>query len=451
MIIIPLPRIPHIPVAALSRDGKEGSEVLQRMHNTLVQLLHDNGIHPVSLASDGSETERATQRRIVQGATEYFPYVISHEEPNCILRFRIPLFHGYPAIVVQDSKHALKTARNQLLTGARVIVLGNHVIHFAQLRELAEHPASPLRVRDVVNVDRQHDVAAARLFSSESLEFLLRHFSQYRGLATYIFVIGEMIDAWQNRNIPHIERIRMVLRSRFFLMAWRTHVAHHPDYDANVQFISQSSYDIFLTICDSLTSLVVVYRKFYATYPLLPWLHSTEPCEHLFGVLRSLKSDFTYSDFLYLYPKLRLLLMGAFKDLTTEQRAEQTSAGYHHTYFKADDLDLAALMQYPSDQDIFTASKVAYADANQLLLALGIDGVRMLSEYAAPKPYLAIPISGSSESSQSNSIYPSHGPRNLYELLYLHKDTSTSARLDRSIEMCEFALAAEAVDRTSAM
>jgi hypothetical protein len=156
----------------------------------------------------------------------------------------------------------------------------------------------------VEKVHRQDDRAAARLFSAESLEFHLTHYPNQVGLSAYLFIMGELIDTWQNRNICHIDHARMVMRARYFLMAWRSHIIAHPDHAAHIHFISRKSFDIFVTLCDSLLSLIVVYRKFYPDYPLLPWLHSTEPCEHFFGVLHVLKKDFSYADVLYLQPKL---------------------------------------------------------------------------------------------------------------------------------------------------
>lgn len=446
-IVVPLLKVPQIPIAALYRAGTDRSQALKSMHFEITGLLHEAGLHPVSLASDGSEIERATQRLIAQSATAEWTYTISSTEKNCVIPLRIPLFHGYPAVVVQDSKHAMKTARNQLLSGARLLVLGDYPMHFAQLRNVAMNPRSPLQTRDVINVDKQHDGAAARLLSGETLEFLIDEFPTYRGLATYIFVLGDMIDAWQNRSLPHIERVRMVLRARFFLMAWRTHILRHPDHDVNVHFISRGSYDIFLTICDSLLSLILVYRKFYSTYPLLPWLHSTEPCEHLFGVLRQLKADFTYADFLYLYPKLTVLLMGAFNHLTAEQKAQHTSAGYYHTYFKADNINLAALMEFPDDEQMYAASRLAIEDVEQLLRGVGIDARDMLAQYRPPPSYLPKPIPFNAPS----SIPGPRAPSTLAELLFLYKGAPVSSRDEKAMEVCEFTIAAEAVDSTAAM
>lgn len=446
VLTISLAKIPPLIIAAVVRNGSERATDLKVMHDDIISLLHDAGLHPVSLSSDGSETERSLQRLIHQSAPDLLRYTIVHDHPNCTIRLEIPLIHGQPSIIVQDSKHALKTARNQMLTGARILVLGNYTIHFALLQDAAQNPTSPLQSRDIVNVDKQHDGAAARVLSAESLDFQLLNYPEQRGLAAYLFIIGELVDAWQNRSIRRIERIRIVLRARYFLMAWRTHVANHPDYDVNTQFISRSSYDIFLTLCDSLISLVISYRKFYSTYPLLPWLHSTEPCEHIFGLIRQIKADFTYVDFLYLQPKLRALLLGAFGDLSAEQQANETASGYHHTYFKADDLDLASLMIYPADEDIHSMAKLAFDDAKDLLATLGIDGQSMLANYSPPLSYR--PASTSSSPSVSP---PTREPRNLYELLFLYQKASVPTSVDDQIQTMELALAAESIEGTRKM
>ncbi|KAH7917617.1 hypothetical protein BV22DRAFT_986798, partial [Leucogyrophana mollusca] len=179
-------------------------------------------------------------------------------------------------------------------------------------------------------------------------------------------------------KIDNATRAKMALRARFFLMAWRSHTEQHPDHKTNINFISRESYDIFLRLCDSLIELIVVHRIYYPTYPLLPWLHSTEPCEHIFGLLRQLKKDFNYADILHLEPKLRVLMMGAFQHLTVQEQVNQTAAGYHHTYFHAPDLDTAALMQWPSNIDFERASNEAFKEAEQLLTAVGIEACTML-------------------------------------------------------------------------
>ncbi|KAH7918146.1 hypothetical protein BV22DRAFT_1108436 [Leucogyrophana mollusca] len=418
VLTIPLPKIPPILLAAVARSSKDTAEELSRMHFELTELMHRAGLHAISLPSDGTETERSAQCIIAASAHEVFIYGIPNKVSGCTVELTLPLFHSRPSILVQDSKHGAKTARNQLFTGARLLALGNFLMYYRMLLDMAEHALGPLFRRDV------------------------EHFPKRPALSTYLFVLGEVIDAWQNRNIHHVTRVRMVLRARFFLMAWRSHTEQHPDHDVNVNFISCESYNIFLTLCDSLPmQLIIAYRKYYPTYPLLPWLHSTEPCKHIFGLLRQLEKDFNYADMLYLEPKLTALMMGAFQYLSPEEGANQTAAGYHHTYFHAPDLDLAALLKWPSDAQLEIASNEAYMEAEQLLAAVGVDGRQMMALYRAP----LLPKTRGMPTTQSRQ------PKTLHNLLQLYADASLSAAIEDEVETYEMALVAEDVDNTLKM
>jgi hypothetical protein len=441
LLTIPLAKVPPILLAAVARGSKDSAEALRDIHFHLIDLLHRAHIYPVSLSSDGTETERRLQRLVVDAAHSVYEYSIPNTTAGCTIDLNIPLFYGYPSIVCQDSKHGLKTARNQLFTGARILVLGNFPCFYHQLLEFAKHPLGPLFNRDVEKVDRQDDRAAARLFSAESLHFHVSYYPDQVGLSTYLFIMGELIDAWQNRNIRHVDRSRMVMRARYFLMGWRSHIVAHPDHTTDVQFISRESFDIFVTLCDSLISLIIVYRKFYPDFPLLPWLHSTEPCEHLFGLLRVIKKDFNYADVLHLYPKLRILILGAFGDLSTEEQANQTAAGYHHTYFHVSDLDLETLGTWPSDGDLQRASVSAFKEAEQLLAAVGINASLMLAGYTAPAP----------AQKPLESAPSLHRPQTLHELMMLYANMPLTSQVEDQVEMCEMAIAADDVDKTMTM
>ncbi|EJD50069.1 hypothetical protein AURDEDRAFT_29486, partial [Auricularia subglabra TFB-10046 SS5] len=226
--------------------------------------------------------------------------------------------------------------------------------------------------RDVEKVDRQDDRAASRLFAVETLRHHCALYPQRAGLTLYLFVLGGLFDAWQSRKLPHSERILLALRCRFFLQAWQAHIDAHPDHTRHRNFISQESMDIFTTLCDSLISLIVTYREHYSTWPFLPWLHSTEPVEHLFGVLRQLKLDFNYADFLYFIPKLAAFLLGKFGLLDESSRANLTASGYWHTYDNDDGIDLETLVSWPSDDDIIKLSDTAFDDVQAIMKIVGI-------------------------------------------------------------------------------
>lgn len=72
--------------------------------------------------------------------------------------------------------------------------------------------------------------------------------------------------------------------------------------------------------------------------------------------MQQIKKDFTFADMLNVHAKLQALLLGASGGLSAEEQANQTAAGYHHTYFKADDLDLKELLRYPFDEELANAA-----------------------------------------------------------------------------------------------
>ncbi|EJD43923.1 hypothetical protein AURDEDRAFT_25075, partial [Auricularia subglabra TFB-10046 SS5] len=233
--------------------------------------------------------------------------------------------------------------------------------------------------RDVSKVDRQEDRAAARVFSAEFLNHQVVHFPQQRGTSLYLFFLGGLFDAWQSRHLPHHTRVLLALRCRYFLTSWAAHVRAHPDHAMHRNFISRESYDIFLTMCDSLIGLILLYREYHPEFPFLPWLHSTEPLEHTFGVLRQLKPDFTFFDFLTFIPRLAAYLMGTFGVLSEQEKANRTAAGYWHHYANDTGMDLRALMRWPSNDDLASISERAAQETISLMSIVGIDAAVMLA------------------------------------------------------------------------
>lgn len=57
MLIIPLLNIPPLIIAAIPRSGKDDAEALSKLHFELTALLHEAGIYPLTLPSDGTNVE----------------------------------------------------------------------------------------------------------------------------------------------------------------------------------------------------------------------------------------------------------------------------------------------------------------------------------------------------------------------------------------------------------
>ncbi|KAI0630924.1 hypothetical protein C8Q77DRAFT_1062540 [Trametes polyzona] len=227
---------------------------------------------------------------------------------------------------------------------------------------------------DIVGVDKQDDRAAVRLFSSAVIDYISRTLPKELGLAVYLFVIGELVDAQQNRTLTHSERIKMLWRGRFFLDGWRQHILDHPLYALHTHFISRELYDILSIFINAMLLLVVTHRDYFPNIPLLHWLNSTETCEHFFGCARKIQKDFTFVKWLLMIPKISALMAG---ELRTKLKGAQEKAaaaryGYHHSYFDSGGVDLANLAMFPSDNEIEQLIQVAHTDAQSLLEIVGV-------------------------------------------------------------------------------
>lgn len=168
----------------------------------------------------------------------------------------------------------------------------------------------------------------------------------------------------------------MLLRARYFLDLCYSYLETAPGYSPRKNFLSRECLDILAILIEGLISLILIHRKFHPHLPLLPWLHSSEACEHLFGIARQVVADFSFYDFMKMLPKLSVrirerFLKTSFSEHSAEMKAQ--AAGYHHTYFDNRKLNISALILFPNDIEINHAAVRASDEADSLALALGID------------------------------------------------------------------------------
>jgi hypothetical protein len=375
---IPLPHIPCLILAIMPLLSSTDTATLAQMEQHLLytMLASDKPLCIVSLGSDGSILERDARRALVRnGFAEMIHHIIPNPSSALAEPIMIPVLriYGHHLAVIQDPKHGRKTGRNNLFSGARLLVLGNHMVCYKQIRKMAKLDDTPLYWRDVDRLDRQDDRAAARLFSAAFLEFCASRHGENPGLPVYLFILGELIDAYENRHIPHLERIKMVLRMWFFKSIWKSFL-HRAGYSQNQYFISSAADDIIDILVDGLLALIYIHRDHLdRKFPLLPWMHGSEANEHVFGLLRKLIADFTLLDVLRLIPKLNVRLMAACNAKNTQVDFKSRAAGYSHTYFDGDGVPLGTLSNFPSDDEISQAASIAFDEANALWDLLGYD------------------------------------------------------------------------------
>lgn len=131
-----------------------------------------------------------------------------------------------------------------------------------------------------------------------------------------------------------------------------------PDSQKHIYLISREALDIVKFLVDGLISLIIVHRDHVSKiYPLLPWLHSSEACEHVFVL-----------------PKLNVKLSEAIfnSQLHWPSDMKAQATGYNHTYLDAHDLDFLVLARYPSQPLIDNTADCAIDEAEGLIELLGV-------------------------------------------------------------------------------
>lgn len=191
---IPLPEFPPVIIALIPNKGAETADMILQLHKRLIlEIAPRLGLHILSLGSDGAITEYQAQQSILNIQTNE-KLIIKIPELN--INFSCPIFDSVgPVIRVQDPKHAKKTARNAVMSGARLLTFGNSSARFDNFLHLINNPNSILYKNDVIKLDRQDDAAAYRSFCSSNLRQCLTTDYQIKtgmeGFVIYIFVMGK--------------------------------------------------------------------------------------------------------------------------------------------------------------------------------------------------------------------------------------------------------------------
>lgn len=227
----------------------------------------------------------------------------------------------------------------------------------------------------------------------------------------------------------HAERLQFVLQARYFIDFWQAFLSTS-GYTLTQHCISHVALDITRFLIDGHISLVIVYRdRVYNILPLLPWLHSSEPCEHVFGESRVLVEDFTLLNLYYMVPKLNLVIREAvLRGQATTPKA--TASGYCHTYFDVGDVNLAELAQFRSNSRIEQAAARAADEADSLVHLLGLEPrcLQHILQGTTPTPHF--PSIDEWYMDDDDEYGSEDDPNELNELLIIAEEYELSAKDD---------------------
>lgn len=129
-------------VALIASQKNESAADVLNQHLEFIDLMEKSGIRLLSLGVDGAPTELAAQKKLLTVTNNFLSY--SNSDLN--VHVKVPLIgeNPRPIVIVQDPKHARKTACNQLLSGACLLAFGNCYANIEQLLDVQKDRQSPL-------------------------------------------------------------------------------------------------------------------------------------------------------------------------------------------------------------------------------------------------------------------------------------------------------------------
>lgn len=106
--------------------GKMIALRLKCWHDQVIDILAEYNLFLISGAIDGTETEHKLQHLIDSTSNTLVKHLVASSTPHLSFTLTMALINGHPLINVQDSKHG----RNQILSGACTLVIGQEVINY---------------------------------------------------------------------------------------------------------------------------------------------------------------------------------------------------------------------------------------------------------------------------------------------------------------------------------
>src|SRR6266542_3977023 len=107
-------------IAMIPTKGNEGAEQIADLMRQVIEMVHITNLNILSFGADGARSEFNAQSIIMNETSNFLEYKDSFYK----IYFKVPIYNGKPFIRVQDLKHAKKTARNQMFSGAKLLSLG---------------------------------------------------------------------------------------------------------------------------------------------------------------------------------------------------------------------------------------------------------------------------------------------------------------------------------------
>jgi len=285
-------------------------------------------------------------------------------------------------LYVQDYIHVAVKLKARLLKPSVVIPMGKYLAgshHLHIVVDTYSKDQHGIRQKDLDHKDRQNFEAVTHLCSSSVLS-LLEQIPDAKGTHQYLYIIKNFIDAFLNKQISPLQRIKKVWYNIFFLRYWNRWLSLQKAFNVKENFITSNAHTGIELNGHALILLLLLLRDKVPDGSKLfnPWLLGSQPCEQTFRAARSMTSTFSTIVNFSMYGLLQRLHRLHIQT-TLESEAEETGICYpriltHARKIGFSDMNTTSTinLQEISNKDIADTIKLAKEEAISVIKELGM-------------------------------------------------------------------------------
>lgn len=186
----------------------------------------------------------------------------------------------------------LKTIYNPRLFpfGKKYCIRVSHLQFLIENFTKDQHQLTPT----VLNpIDKQNFPSVLRICDDKVTDMLQKHVKDSTGTVTYLKMMRNFIDAYQDKKLKPLERIYKMWYSLFICRMWREYVQNSTRLKIDDNFLSRNCYSCIELNAHSLVSIILYLRERNKSHLFRPEFFESQPCEDIFRRIRSFSP--TYS------------------------------------------------------------------------------------------------------------------------------------------------------------
>lgn len=248
------------------------------------------GICVIGISSDGDPRLVSTMKTLTSFNLKI---LISAATPK--------LYGLYDIYYFQDTIHIGTKLRNRLLNMSIVLYMGSKIVSTVHIKNLLKTVAKEVHglvLSDICPDDRQNFDSLEKLMDDRVLNAMKAQVADSEGTVMYLTLCKLITSSFLATNLMATERIYRIWYAAFFLRCWRKWLKSNSNYSLKENFITDNAYTCIEINAHNLIQAIIKLRSNGQENLFLPHLFASQPCEHIFRMMRSMGTvNFTKINF----------------------------------------------------------------------------------------------------------------------------------------------------------